>query len=118
MDDRTEPPESNQASLLSPERLNAYRLRQGTACLAVTLVTGLGCWFTWIGLRHSDDRIFKLLALMGFAAGAFLLFFALVSALGVICHSIYCMLRFRFGWPVLAFAILTLPLFALPYFFN
>ena len=105
-------------SLLSPERLNAYRLRQGAASMAVTLVVGLACWFTWLGLRHSDDRTYKLLAFMGFAASVFFLFCALASTLGVAFHSIYCMLRFRFGWPVLVFAILTLPLFAIPYFFN
>ena len=55
-------------SLLSPKSVNAYRLRQGTAAMSVSMVAGLVCWFTWIGCRHSDEQIDQ--AIMGFALGA------------------------------------------------
>ena len=105
-------------SLLSPERINAYRLRQATAGLAVSLVAGLTCWFTWVGFRDSDERFIKLISVMGFFLGCVLLFAAFVSVFGVVAHSIYCIYRFRFGARTLVFALLLLPLFILPFLFN
>jgi len=109
---------SSTETLLSPRSLNAYRLRQATASLLVSLVAGLACWFLWVGLRQYPQAAVKLVAIMSLTLGCVFLIVALVSLFGVLFQSIYCIYRFQFGRRNLALALMLIPLFALPFLFN
>lgn len=105
-------------SLLSPRNINLYRLRQASASMILSTAAGFAGWFTWIGLRSSDEKLYLLCAYMGFVLGAILLVVGLFSTMTVFVQSVYCQVRFRFGLNYLVVGLLVLPVFVVPYFIH
>ena len=109
---------SKSDGILAPVRINEYRLRGETASMLVCLGAGIAFWLMWVLLRDSDDRIFKLLAIMGCYTGAAVLFVGFLSTIAVLFHSAYCLFRYKFGIVNLALGVFALPLFSFPYYIN